>query len=121
MICKQNNFVHPILMMITNAMGSTFIEKCGPPMDLQGSKSVFQGGTYFAVKYVPGVHIFRKIWPPPEHIWVGSKFCVTEPLSSKIKSAAIGNVNNTVIMLFIANFTNYNYNELLHIIITLYL
>ena len=37
---------------------------------------IFQGGTYFAVKYVPGVHIFRKIWTPGTYLG-RSKFCVT--------------------------------------------
>ncbi len=65
MICyKQNNFVHHILMMtITNAMGSTFIEKCGPPWIYRGpnfsrwnifcSKILCSGGSIFFEKYGP--------------------------------------------------------------------
>ena len=35
---------------------------------------IFQGGTYFAVKYVPGGPYFSKNMDPPEHIWVGPNF-----------------------------------------------
>ncbi len=53
--------------------GPNFIEKCGPH-GFTGVQ-IFQGGTYFAVKYVPGGgSIFSEKYGPPEHIWVGPNF-----------------------------------------------
>ncbi len=49
---------------------------------------IIQGGTYFAVKYVPGVHIFRKIWTPGTYLG-RSKFCVTVHYSWLLSANAV--------------------------------